>query len=589
MPVAQTTGPAPPPRPTIAGALNTHITIPPSNFKRKPSNPQPPQPPPATQHPRTHSTTRRYRRHGPVSTDANRVATPLIFVPSSIDLTWREWLDESKNFKQIQFGVTIGDILCLCVEPHLFQDPDADPWGMGTIARPLPPRSLVFAAIVTATHVKPSKPKPHHTEADKALLRATTDKSNLPSFRSPPRTATPRMGRHSRLLYVSHRGTTWNCSHLVQLAETHKHHKPLTLGIPVQAPFTPAPSTHHEAIVTSLRNLVDILMLNRPSLCPALAPLAQHICETAATDSGHFVAVLSSVYLSLLTGRKALNIQGVFGAGKTRSVTLLMVWITFATDAKVIFLSKENPAGRAVEDLMASFGKLVPDLKSKLSRVMSAQESERHKNQQRPLVLDTKGSVPQTGNVGQALVATTGLVWSSKGNYRSRALQQTQEADIVVVEEAQQTPDVKTTLSLSHANPSSLLLLVGDEQQAPGGIEDDPDLKLLRGPLLNAPIGLRALPSEQYRSPHSIPRIIHQLLATLGPLDPALTIQHLNNVCNPIAPLVLHSARAAPATIGRASSDHAPAAAHLANLLLETSYIRSKWMQIQCKWVPFIS
>ena len=514
---------------------------------------------------------------------------PLIFVPSSIDLTWREWLDESNNFKQIQFGVTIGDILCLCVEPHLFQDPDANPWGMGTIAPPLPPRSLVFAAIVTATHVKPSKSKPHHTEADKALLRANYRQiefaiipapqglvhfpppHHLPHAQQPLEwadTATLKAIPACRLLYVSHRGTTWNCSHLVQLAETHKHHKPLTLGIPVQAPFTPAPSTHHEAIVTSLRNLVDILMLNRPSLCPALAPLAQHICETAATDSGHFVAVLSSVYLSLLTGRKALNIQGVFGAGKTRSVTLLMVWITFATDAKVIFLSKENPAGRAVEDLMASFGKLVPE--SKLSRIMSAQESERHKNQQRPLVLDTKGSVPQTGNVGQALVATTGLVWSSKGNYRSRALQQTQEADIVVVEEAQQTPDVKTTLSLSHANPNSLLLLVGDEQQAPGGIEDDHDLKLLRGPLLNAPIGLRALPSEQYRSPHSIPRIIHQLLATLGPLDPAFTIQHLNNVCNPIAPLVLHSARTAPATIGRASSDHAPAAAYLTNLLLET-------------------
>ena len=393
---------------------------------------------------------------------------------------------------------------------------------MGTIAPPLPPQPLVFAAIVTATHVKPSKSMPHHTEADKALLRANYRQiefaiipapqglvhfpppHHLPQAQQPLEwadTATLKAIPACRLLYVSHRGTTWNCSHLVQLAEAHKHHKPLTLGIPVQAPFTPAPSTHHEAIVTSLRNLVDILMLNRPSLCPALAPLAQHICETAATDSGHFVAVLSSVYLSLLTGRKALNIQGVFGAGKTRSVTLLMVWITFATDAKVIFLSKENPAGRAVEDLMASFGKLVPDLKSKLCRIMSAQESERHKNQQRPLVLDAKGSVPQTGNVGQALVATTGLVWSSKGNYRSRALQQTQEADIVVVEEAQQTPDVKTTLSLSHANPNSLLLLVGDEQQAPGGIEDDHDLKLLRGPLLNAPIGLRALPSEQYRSP----------------------------------------------------------------------------------------
>ena len=106
------------------------------------------------------------------------------------------------------------------------------------------------------------------------------------------------------------------------------------------------------------------------------------------------------------------------------------------------------------------------------------------------------------------------------------------------MEEAQQTPDVKTTLSLSHADARSLLLLVEDEQQAPGGIEDDPDLKHLRGPLLNAVIGLRALPSEYYRPPHAIPRVISQLVATLGPLDPSLLNLHLTNICNPTSPLL---------------------------------------------------
>ena len=104
-------------------------------------------------------------------------------------------------------------------------------------------------------------------------------------------------------------------------------------------------SPHHDALVSSVRTLVDIIMLRRPELNPDLAPLAKHICETAATDSGHFVAVLSGVYLSLLTGRKALNIQGVFGAGKTRSVTLLMVWIAFSTEAKIIFLSSRRSYG----------------------------------------------------------------------------------------------------------------------------------------------------------------------------------------------------------------------------------------------------
>ena len=277
---------------------------------------------------------------------------------------------------------------------------------MGATARPLPPLPLVVVAIVTATHSRPMKSKPNQTDAQKALCRAnyrSVELAIIPApqglVRFPPTdllahtpqplnwadTTTLKAITACRLLYASYRGTTWNCSHLVQLAETHKHLKALTLGIPVQAPFAPTMSPHHDALVSSLRTLVDIIMLRRPELSPDLAPLAKHICETAATDSGHFVAVLSGVYLSLLTGRKALNIQGVFGAGKTRSVTLLMVWIAFSTEAKIIFLSKENPAGRAVEDLMEYFGSLIPSLKHKLSRILSAQESERYKHEKRPL------------------------------------------------------------------------------------------------------------------------------------------------------------------------------------------------------------
>ena len=63
---------------------------------------------------------------------------PLIFVPSNTDLPWSEWLSESNNFKQIQFGVTIGEILCLCIEPHLVHDPE--PWAQQL--DPLPPNHL---------------------------------------------------------------------------------------------------------------------------------------------------------------------------------------------------------------------------------------------------------------------------------------------------------------------------------------------------------------------------------------------------------------------------------------------------------------
>ena len=58
--------------------------------------------------------------------------------------------------------------------------------------------------------------------------------------------------------------------------------------------------------------------------------------------------------------------------------------------------------------------------------------------------------------------------------------------DFVKLEEGQ--------ASISHTDPRSLLLIVGDENQAPGGIEDDPDLKRLRGPLLDAPMDYERLP-----------------------------------------------------------------------------------------------
>ena len=203
---------------------------------------------------------------------------------------------------------------------------------------------------------------------------------------------------------------------------------------------------------------------------------------------------------------------------------------------------------------MEYFGNMIPQLKHKLSRILSAQESERYKHQKRPLVVDTKGSVPQTGEVGQALVATTGFVWSSKGNFRSRALQQAQEAEIIVVEEAQEAPDVKTTLSLSHVDARSLLLLVGDEQREVSKMTHTSTSSDARS-------SAHQLDSH-YRPPHAIPRVILQLVATLGPIDSSLFGQHLTNICKPTSPLLIHAPMAA-----RAAADHTPASAHLANVL----------------------
>ena len=219
---------------------------------------------------------------------------------------------------------------------------------------------------------------------------------------------------------------------------------------------------------------------------------------------------------------------------------------------KTPILSKENPAGRAIEDLMNYFGNLVPHLKSRLSRILSAQESERHKHQKRPLVLDTKGSIPQTGQVGQALVTTTGLVWSSKGNHKSRALQQARGRH--------HHPWRGTTSGRCQNHPFSVaprctqLTRDSGRWAGPGGMEDDVDLKLLRGPLLTH-LCLRALPSRHYRPPCNTPTINTAYCHTRS-LNPAFIQQHIQNICNPLSALTVHAPMVARARTGRAGMEH---------------------------------
>ena len=81
------------------------------------------------------------------------------------------------------------------------------------------------------------------------------------------------------------------------------------------------------------------------------------------TDSAHIMSVGLSLAAALQTGRSTLAVAGVFGAGKTRSLTFLLAWLALTTNLKIGVVHKENPAGRAITKLLAS---LAPDEQAKL-------------------------------------------------------------------------------------------------------------------------------------------------------------------------------------------------------------------------------
>jgi hypothetical protein len=77
----------------------------------------------------------------------------------------------------------------------------------------------------------------------------------------------------------------------------------------------------------------------------------ENLLALAGHGDGHILAVTIALLLATLTGRSDLCIAGVFGAGKTRSLAVLLIALSCELDdfSAVVF-TKENVAAKALAD-----------------------------------------------------------------------------------------------------------------------------------------------------------------------------------------------------------------------------------------------
>ena len=332
------------------------------------------------------------------------------------------------------------------------------------------------------------------------------------------------------IVYSSLRGRSWDCSHLLQLSRTPRPHRPLALGIPVRSPMVPVEARGKAPLLHSL-SLLFQLLASQDADSTAAPALARTILDSVRNDGGHLIAVAASIALALHTGRTDLCIQGVFGAGKTRCLTLLLLWIGVTTQESVTLVSKENPAGRAVAALISHYLPLLPDYaKHKFSRVCSQQETVQHQ----PYKIDSTLNMLSTGKLAQVSIFTTGLLWANQQAYSPKLIEHLTSSSLVIVEEAQQAADIKTAFATSLLPAESLLVYQGDDRQSPGGSEDMNEVRALRKVLLNTPIGLRA--HNEYYQPWKLPRLFSQLIATAKEVTAADLRLHCYEIADPTKP-----------------------------------------------------
>ena len=192
----------------------------------------------------------------------------------------------------------------------------------------------------------------------------------------------------------------------------------------------------------------------------------------AAELDGHVLGTLCAVTMALLTNRLDLCIQGLFGAGKSKSMAILILALIEidATDSlKILFICKENSGTRSFADLLlwldppsgvfGRIGRLVGDQERNKSSY-SHTKFDIHPRERRQMLNKCQLILATGGTVTQDLT----MQWSTMGGFM-------QELSLLVIDEGQQYGTDREIAVISLLRQQPLVLWTGDSEQTPGGID----------------------------------------------------------------------------------------------------------------------
>ena len=232
----------------------------------------------------------------------------------------------------------------------------------------------------------------------------------------------------------------------------------------------------------------------------------------AAELDGHVLGTLCAVTMALLTNRLDLCIQGLFGAGKSKSMAVLILALLEldVTDSlKILFICKENSGTRSFADLLLWLDPPSGVL-GRIGRLVGDQERNKSSYSHTKFDINPRER-RQMLNKCQLVMATGGMIaqnlamqWSTLGSFM-------QDLSLLVIDEGQQYGTDREIAVISLLKQQPLVLWTGDSQQTPGGIaQAAPNAKRSRQLLLAKKHGLRS--DRNYFMPSNLAEAMIRLL-----------------------------------------------------------------------------
>ena len=193
----------------------------------------------------------------------------------------------------------------------------------------------------------------------------------------------------------------------------------------------------------------------------------EHLLPLAAHGDGHVLTVSIALLLAILTGRSDLCITGVFGAGKTRSLAVLLIALSCELkDFVAIIYTKENVAAKALADQLSdlapptikSFGRLIGRMEEGKGEAYASKIDVRCSDHNR--IIAHKNVLIATGGSATAEMA---MRYSSFGHWISRTW-------LAFMDESQQYGNYHEIAALAAIQQPTLTVFIGDHRQTPGGL-----------------------------------------------------------------------------------------------------------------------
>ena len=218
--------------------------------------------------------------------------------------------------------------------------------------------------------------------------------------------------------------------------------------------------------------------------------LRDNLLASAGHGDGHVLTVTVALLLAILTGRSDLCIAGVFGAGKTRSLAVLLIALSCELDdfSAVVF-TKENVAAKALADqvsdlsppTLAEFGRLLGRIEEGKGEAYATRIDVRCSDRNR--IISSKRILIATGG---SATAEMSMRYSTFSQWLSRIW-------LAFMDESQQYGNYHEIAALAAIQQPALIVFVGDHRQTPGGLSKGRAAATNRQKLLQRPLGLRAL------------------------------------------------------------------------------------------------